>query len=136
MPGAEAFLKAILADPADPGPQLIYSDWLEEHGRADLAFAYRWMGARGQRPGERRRPRLRKPWAWWHPRSAEYEPDPEDRKDIALCPHALLPGLVFEAMIGSYTPHAYYMTWAQAVDALAAGLKVLRALVSLEPPAP
>jgi uncharacterized protein (TIGR02996 family) len=33
----EALLQAILADPEDDGPRLIYADWLEENGNADRA---------------------------------------------------------------------------------------------------
>jgi uncharacterized protein (TIGR02996 family) len=32
MLGDEPFLRAILADPADDAPWLIYADWLEERG--------------------------------------------------------------------------------------------------------
>jgi len=32
-----AFLRAILADPDDDAPRLIYADWLDEHGDADRA---------------------------------------------------------------------------------------------------
>jgi uncharacterized protein (TIGR02996 family) len=32
MPGAEAFLEAILADPAADAPRLVFADWLDEHG--------------------------------------------------------------------------------------------------------
>jgi uncharacterized protein (TIGR02996 family) len=128
------FIDAIRAAPEDAAPLLIFADWLDERGRADLAFACRWMGYRGYRPGERRRPRLRKPWAWWHPRSAEFEADPEDRLDITRCPQARLPVLLFQAVTGVWTPHAYYLTWQEAADALAVGLKVLRDLTSLDVP--
>jgi uncharacterized protein (TIGR02996 family) len=36
-PDAAAFERAILADPADRTPQLVYADWLDEHD--DPAFA-------------------------------------------------------------------------------------------------
>ncbi|HKI32040.1 MAG TPA: TIGR02996 domain-containing protein [Gemmataceae bacterium] len=128
------FLEAILANPEDAAPLLIFADWLEERGRSDLAFACRWMGYRGYRPGERRRPRLRKPWAWWHEKSAEYEADLDDRTDVARCPHARLPALLFQAMTGRWLAHAYYLTWPEAANGLAAGLKRLRDLTSLDAP--
>src|SRR3954469_20575845 len=53
----------------DATPKLVYADLLEERGRPDLAFAYRWMATRGRHPALRLRPRARKPWAWWHERS-------------------------------------------------------------------
>ena len=62
-------------------------------------------------------------------------PTLEDRKDIACCPQARLPPLLFQAMMGFPVPHAYYLTWPQAVDALAAGLRRLRDLTSLDGPA-
>lgn len=33
----EAFLDAIIADPADDTPRLMYADWLEERGNAERA---------------------------------------------------------------------------------------------------
>jgi uncharacterized protein (TIGR02996 family) len=33
----DAFLKAILADPNDDAPRLIYADWLDEQGRHERA---------------------------------------------------------------------------------------------------
>ena len=101
------FVEAIVAAPDDAAPLLIFADWLEECGAVDLAFACRWMpGYRGYRPGQRRRPRLRKPWAWWHDRTADAEPDPVDLADIVRCPHARLPPLLFQAMTvpGTRTP--------------------------------
>ena len=68
---------------------------------------------------------LRKPWAWWHDRSADAEPDPVDLADIVRCPHARLPPLLFQAMTGAWNPHAYYLTWPQAANAVAVGLKSL-----------
>jgi uncharacterized protein (TIGR02996 family) len=129
-----AFVEAILAAPDDAAPLLIFADWLDEHGRSDLAYACRWMGYRGYRPGQRRRPRLRKPWAWWHDYSVEYETDPADVADILRCPRARLPDLLFRAMTGAWTPHDYHLTWPHAADALALGLKRLRDLTSLDAP--
>jgi uncharacterized protein (TIGR02996 family) len=42
----EAFLRAILEDPADDGVRLIYADWLEEHGQAERAEFLRLQCAR------------------------------------------------------------------------------------------
>ena len=36
-PQDEAFLRAILADPEDDTPRLVYADYLEEHGDPDRA---------------------------------------------------------------------------------------------------
>jgi uncharacterized protein (TIGR02996 family) len=131
----EPFVRAIVASQEDAAPLLIFADWLEEQGRADLAHACRWMGYRRYRPGQRQRPRLRKPWAWWHEYSYEIESDPDDRPDIARCPHAHLPPLLFRAMTGDWTPHSYHLTWLGAAEALARGLKLLRDLTALDGPA-
>jgi uncharacterized protein (TIGR02996 family) len=37
MPDAEAFLRAIIENPDDDAPRLIYADWLDEHGDPDQA---------------------------------------------------------------------------------------------------
>jgi uncharacterized protein (TIGR02996 family) len=37
MPTDEALLRAVLADPEDDAPRLIYADWLDEHGDCDRA---------------------------------------------------------------------------------------------------
>jgi len=37
MPHADAFLRAVLADPGDDAPRLIYADWLDEQGDCDRA---------------------------------------------------------------------------------------------------
>jgi uncharacterized protein (TIGR02996 family) len=51
MLGDEPFLRAILADPADDAPWLIYADWLEERGdpRAALYRNRRWSNGVGVR---------------------------------------------------------------------------------------
>ncbi|HET6572866.1 MAG TPA: TIGR02996 domain-containing protein [Fimbriiglobus sp.] len=39
-PSADAFMRCILADPADPVPRLVFADWLEETGKSShLAWA-------------------------------------------------------------------------------------------------
>jgi uncharacterized protein (TIGR02996 family) len=37
MPTDDALLRAVLADPDDDAPRLIYADWLDEHGDCDRA---------------------------------------------------------------------------------------------------
>lgn len=50
--GDWAFIKAILADPRDEAPRLIYSDWLEERGRSETAKKVRegWIPFHGYSP--------------------------------------------------------------------------------------
>src|SRR5690242_1892736 len=37
MPTEEAFIQAIVADPEDDAPRLIYADWLDEQGESERA---------------------------------------------------------------------------------------------------
>src|SRR5437868_6707171 len=37
MPTEEAFVQAIIADPDDDAPRLIYADWLDEQGESERA---------------------------------------------------------------------------------------------------
>jgi uncharacterized protein (TIGR02996 family) len=129
----DAFIKDILARPADPAVKLIFADWLDENGQPDLGYAYRWMARRGFRPGDRVRPLVRKPWAWWHPRSLELE-DPAERPYVQRCPHAVLPMLVFRALGGAekFGAHVWYQTYRECVGALADALRWLRTLAALE----
>ena len=59
MTHAEAFLQAILEDPADDAPRLIYADWLEENGDAGRADFIRIQCELARLPeGDPRRPAL------------------------------------------------------------------------------
>ena len=41
MTDPAAFLRAIIANPDDDGPRLVYADWLEERGECERAeFLY------------------------------------------------------------------------------------------------
>jgi hypothetical protein len=112
---------------------LIFADYLEEHDMGQIAYAWCWLAARGYRPARRVRPRARMPWAWWHPKSDEFESDPSDLADFRRHPEARLPPFVFRAMIrsGGLAAHVYSPTLAGAVDRLARGLQVLREQVGL-----
>src|SRR3954447_8752014 len=98
----QGFLDAILETPADPAPMLVYADFLAERGGPgdeDLAYAFRWVAARGYRPCRRPRHGIRLPWAWWHKASGKDRPDVQaDLHDVRPCPEALLPDLLFRAM--------------------------------------
>jgi uncharacterized protein (TIGR02996 family) len=77
MSYADAFLRAVLADPEDDAPRLIYADWLDEQGDGDRAEFIRVQCAvarldpdEGRRADLRRRERdlLRRhevDWAGW-----------------------------------------------------------------------
>jgi uncharacterized protein (TIGR02996 family) len=61
-PSADALMRCILADPADPVPRLVFADWLEESGKSSnlawarfLRFADELANAPGDDP---RRPKL------------------------------------------------------------------------------
>ena len=137
MPHDHAFLDTIREAPADPTPLLVDADFLQERGGPgdeDLAYAFRWMAARGYRPCKRQRPRIRLPWAWWHEASGKDGPDVlADLEDVRRCPEALLPDLLFRAMPrGAFGGHLYCRDYLTAVRALAEGLAQLRALASLD----
>jgi uncharacterized protein (TIGR02996 family) len=134
----DGFVEHIVADLSDPTPMRVYADWLDEHGRGDLAYAYRWMAGRGYRPGLRRRPRARMPWGWWHENSLEEADNLDDLADVRRFPRARLPKLLFRAGdVGGpgYGWHSYHRTFPEAVDYLAAGLRRLHDLVAAEEPA-
>ena len=130
----DAFLQEIIEHPGDPAPLLVFADWLDERGEPDLAYACRWMAARGYRPSQRQRPGIRLPWAWWHEASGKDGPDVlADLEDVRRCPEALLPDLLFRAMPrGAFGGHLYYLDYLGTVRALAEGLARLRELVSLD----
>jgi uncharacterized protein (TIGR02996 family) len=50
MTTEEAFLGDIAADPGNAAVRLIYADWLQEQGREDESYAWRWATARGKYP--------------------------------------------------------------------------------------
>ena len=57
----EAFLRAILDDPEDDTPRLVYADWLEEHGQPERAeFIRTQITLAGLPPRDPRRPPLEK----------------------------------------------------------------------------
>jgi len=57
----EAFLQAILDDPEDDTPRLVYADWLEEHGQPEHAqFIRTQITLAGLPPRDPRRPPLEK----------------------------------------------------------------------------
>jgi uncharacterized protein (TIGR02996 family) len=51
-PEYDAFVAKVVAELSDPAPKLVFADWLDDRGFADLAFAYRWCGRRGKYPTE------------------------------------------------------------------------------------
>src|SRR5436305_398453 len=53
------------------------ADLLEEEGRLDLAFCYRWMGWYARRPGHREGPRLQKRIVWYKEGAFEDWPNNE-----------------------------------------------------------
>ena len=126
------FLRSIAADLTNPTAMLVFADYLEENDMGLIAFAWRWMAARGYRPVCRTRPR-RLRWAWWHPQSDMMEL-PEDLADFRRHPEARLLPFVFRAMIcsGGLAAHVYSPTLAGAVDRLARALKLLREQAGLE----
>jgi uncharacterized protein (TIGR02996 family) len=59
MSREDALLRAVLAEPDDDAPRLIFADWLEENGRAERAELIRLQCALAETPeDDPRRPRL------------------------------------------------------------------------------
>jgi uncharacterized protein (TIGR02996 family) len=57
----QAFLSAIVANPDDPTPRLIYADWLEERGDP-ACEAWRWAAEHGCKPRFDRN----RDWVWMY----------------------------------------------------------------------
>lgn len=49
----------------EPGPKLIYADWLTEQGLTSFAAAWRWMAKTGRYPEFRHGEMVKKRWRWW-----------------------------------------------------------------------
>ncbi len=61
MTDEEALLQAVIADPDDDAPRLIYADWLDEHGQGERAEFIRVQIALAGMPlNDERRPELRR----------------------------------------------------------------------------
>ena len=113
------FLAAILAEPGDSLPKLVFADFLDEGGEGSLAFAYRWCAARGKMPwhtshrsipvGER--------WSWVFP-----IPTVADHHAMEFLPRSLARG----PMQQGRHDHTRHATYAEAMEALAGGLQSLR----------
>jgi uncharacterized protein (TIGR02996 family) len=52
MTDEDAFLRAVIADPEDDAPRLIYADWLDEHGQSARAELIRLQCARARWPDD------------------------------------------------------------------------------------
>jgi hypothetical protein len=125
-----ALLKAVEREPGNPLPCYALADLLEEAGGGDLAFAYRWMGWYGRRPGFREGKGLRKRFAWYKEEAFEAWPGEEAERYHAL-PRARLQPLVYQALEAN-PQFQLYATFEQAVTNRAEGLARLRSL--LQPP--
>src|SRR5947209_10059060 len=61
MTHEEAFLQAILEQPDDDAPRLVYADWLEEHGESErAAFIRLHIELAGMDPDDSRRDEVRR----------------------------------------------------------------------------
>jgi uncharacterized protein (TIGR02996 family) len=59
MSTEDAFVQAILDDPEDDTPRLVFSDWLEEHGRASHAELIRVQCELASLPKRSREPKMK-----------------------------------------------------------------------------
>jgi type VI secretion system protein ImpC len=79
MTGEEAFLQAILTDPEDDAPRLVYADWLEEHGEAARADFIRVQCELARAGGD---PEWRPDFFAWQRELARAEDDPPRVADL------------------------------------------------------
>jgi uncharacterized protein (TIGR02996 family) len=120
----QAFLDDIAKSPADSTIKLIFADWLEERGESDLAFAVRWLAARGKWPDK-----IDVPLDVYNPcvGFAVYELQGD-------CPgHAWLPPSITGAIIQGDDYHCRSNTVAGSLDILASHLALIRAELILMP---
>jgi len=115
----------------EPGNKLAcyaMADLLEEEGRPDLSFTYRWMAWFNRRPGKREGSRLRKRFVWYKEGAFDGWPGSEADRSAVL-PMAWLDPLVYQALPKANPQYQLYSTWEKAVNDLAEGLARLRALL-------
>jgi hypothetical protein len=108
------------------------ADLLEEEGRSDLAFTYRWMGWYDRRPGKRDGSRLRKRYVWYKEGAFDDWPCDEGDRYTALT-NAWLDPLVYQSLPNVNPQYQLYSTWEKAVNDLSEGLARLRALLQQPP---
>jgi uncharacterized protein (TIGR02996 family) len=131
----DGFLTDIVANLHDSTPQLVYADWLDEHGEQALAYAYRWMVAKNVRPVQTKLG-SEPLWFWWEdgPILNVYSPtDPgaDTLHDVL----ARIPVIVYDSLPveKERLPSKAYTTFTDCISALAAALTTLRWVYSLEP---
>ncbi len=129
-PDAVALLQLIKENHTTSHECLVYADMLEEAGRPHAAFAFRWMGWHGKRPGLRRDQgnRILWPYAWYsEERDIEYGDGHLQRQKSV---EAWLPAVVFAGFEKSTgAVRKLYKTWEDAALALSKALRRVRACV-------
>ncbi len=108
-------LAAVIAEPNEPAPKLVYADWLEEH-KGDpgltLAYALRWCARRGRHPFGCRGGN----WYWVRAyKNMKTLPQPQ-----------YIPAVVYDHLRGAGRG---YKSPLSAIGALAEALAKLRAIV-------
>src|SRR4051794_37671948 len=64
MLSEEGLLQAIEANPDDEQAKLALADWLDDQGRGDTAYAWRWMVLFDVFPRRAAKVPSRAPWSW------------------------------------------------------------------------
>lgn len=120
----------------DPGPLLVYADWLEQELQDDeamrIAYALRWMVARNHRPTHL--PSVPHPLYTWYWAARHWKPDSADVPLYnALMWHTehILPPELFPA--GCLPTYQRFSSWQAAVRWLGSRLQYLRDIVTLTP---
>lgn len=123
------------ADP-DPGPLLVYADWLEQELQHEeamrMAFALRWMAARDRRPTHL--PGVPHPLYTWYWAARHWKPDTADiplYNTLAWHTSHILPAELFAA--GCKPTYQRFSSWSGAARWLGSRLQFLRDIVTLTP---
>ena len=120
-------MKTIQREPDNKLACFAMADLLEEQGRNDLAFCYRWMGWYDRRPGKREgkySPQRSSGTKRRHSRFGRAKRR-IDFNSLPMTGHRLQP-LIFLAMETGNPQYRLYSTWQQAASDLAKALANLR----------
>lgn len=125
-PVEEVLAGDIMKHPEDPLPCFAMADSLAERGLDDMAFAFRWMGRTGRRPGHRtmytgslKAVPDKFSWGWVNQHATN---DPSLRGHSFA--RALLP--VWIMLAGEDLDHVYFPSWLRATQWLASALAIVR----------
>jgi uncharacterized protein (TIGR02996 family) len=114
VPGLDALLRALAADPADALTKLAIADLYEEHGNPGAAGAWRWLARTGKRPysgGESN-------FLW-------FNRDTISTNLLTVDPESNIPGAIYECLVAEALEanHKIFPTREQAHQAFLAAFQ-------------